>query len=59
MRIDDLLGAIPLLEPNLAHSTEQHEAVVAAVLAGDEDGARAAMAAHVGGTAALLRGFLG
>lgn len=58
-RANALLGAIPLLEPNLAHSTEQHEAVVAAVLAGDEDGARAAMAAHVGGTAALLRGFLG
>lgn len=59
MRLNDLLDAIPLLPRNIRHSEQQHAAVVAAVLAGEEDRARRAMAAHVDGTAALLRGFLG
>jgi DNA-binding FadR family transcriptional regulator len=59
MRLNDLLDAIPLLPRNIRHSEEQHAAVVAAVLAGDPDRARAQMADHVDGTAALLRGFLG
>jgi DNA-binding FadR family transcriptional regulator len=59
MRLNDLLDAIPLLPGNIRHSEEQHAAVVAAVLAGDPDRARAEMAGHVDGTAALLRGFLG
>jgi DNA-binding FadR family transcriptional regulator len=59
MRLNDLLDAIPLLPRNIRHSEEQHAAVVAAVLAGDAERARAEMAGHVDGTAALLRGFLG
>jgi DNA-binding FadR family transcriptional regulator len=58
MRVCDLLDRIPLLGPNLAHSTQQHAAVVAAVLAGDEHEAGTQMRAHLAGTAALLRGFL-
>lgn len=58
MRINSLLEAIPLLQPNLDHSTEQHRAVVAAILAGDPDAARQAAREHLDGTAALLRGFL-
>jgi DNA-binding FadR family transcriptional regulator len=59
VRLNDLLDAIPLLPRNIRHSEQQHAAVVAAVLAGDPDRARAGMADHVDGTAALLRGFLG
>jgi GntR family transcriptional regulator, transcriptional repressor for pyruvate dehydrogenase complex len=58
MRINSLLDAIPLLQPNLEHSTEQHRAVVAAILAGDPEAARREAREHMEGTAALLRGFL-
>jgi DNA-binding FadR family transcriptional regulator len=58
MRVNDLLDAIPLLERNLAHSNEQHAAVVEAVCAGEPARARALMAEHLDGTTALLRGFL-
>ncbi|GAS95273.1 GntR family transcriptional regulator [Mycolicibacterium canariasense] len=58
MRINALLDQIPLLSRNIAHSDEQHEAIVMAILAGDADGAGTAMAAHVAGSAALLHGFL-
>lgn len=58
MRINELLDAIPLLEHNIEHSHEQHERIVDAVLAGDPAAARSAMAEHLEGTAALLRGFL-
>jgi DNA-binding FadR family transcriptional regulator len=58
MLINELLDAIPLLEPNLAHSNEQHASVVEAILAGDPPAARRLMAEHLEGTAALLRGFL-
>lgn len=58
MRLNELLDAIPLLERNIAHSNEQHRDIVRAILDGDADGARRAMAEHVEGTAALLRGFL-
>ncbi len=57
-RINDLLDAIPLLTRNIEHSNEQHAEIVAAILAGDAEGARRAMAEHVSGTASLLRGFL-
>ncbi|WP_020498196.1 FadR/GntR family transcriptional regulator [Sciscionella marina] len=57
-RVNGLLDRIPLLEPNLAHSDEQHERVVGAILDGDPETARVAMAEHLAGTAALLRGFL-
>lgn len=56
--VNDLLDCIPLLVRNLEHSQAQHLALVEAVLAGDADGARAAMREHCEGTAALLRGFL-
>ena len=59
VRLGELLAAIPVLERNIHHSDDQHRAVVAAVLAGDPAAARAAMAEHCDGTAALLRGLLG
>ncbi|WP_019969703.1 FadR/GntR family transcriptional regulator [Mycobacterium sp. 141] len=58
MRLNALLDQIPLLVRNIAHSDEQHEAIVIAILAGDADSAAAAMLAHVTGSAALLHGFL-
>lgn len=58
MRLNELLDAIPLLQRNLEHSNQQHQAVVDAILAGEPEVARAAMAEHLAGTAALLRGFL-
>ncbi|MFK4088645.1 FadR/GntR family transcriptional regulator [Kribbella sp. NPDC020789] len=58
MRLNELLDAIPLLERNIEHSNEQHEAIVEAILAGDAAAARAAMREHLSGTAVLLRGFL-
>jgi len=58
MRLNRLLDRIPLLPRNIAHSDEQHEAIVIAILAGDEDGAEAAMRAHTAGSAVLLHGFL-
>ncbi|GHF52459.1 MULTISPECIES: FadR/GntR family transcriptional regulator [Streptomyces] len=56
--VNDLLDCIPLLVRNLEHSQRQHTALVAAVLDGDPDRARAVMREHCCGTAALLRGFL-
>jgi DNA-binding FadR family transcriptional regulator len=58
MRVNSLLDRIPLLQRNIAHSDEQHEAVVVAILAGDPERAAAAMLAHLAGSAALLHGFL-
>jgi DNA-binding FadR family transcriptional regulator len=58
MRVNGLLDSIPVLERNLAHSEHQHAAIVTAILAGDREGARVAMAEHLSATAALLRGFL-
>ena len=57
-RANALLDEIPLIEPNIAHSNAQHEAIVHAVLRGDPDAARRAMREHLDGTAALLRAFL-
>jgi len=58
-RVSDLLDRIPLLAPNLQHSNEQHQELVTAILSGEGDAARALAIAHLDGTAALLRGFLG
>jgi DNA-binding FadR family transcriptional regulator len=58
MRVNDLLDEIPLLEPNIEHSSQQHRAIVDAILAGDVAGARRTMEEHLAGTAALLHGFL-
>jgi DNA-binding FadR family transcriptional regulator len=57
-RVNDLLDRIPLLTPNITHSNKQHEAIVIAILRGDDAAAEAAMAEHLAGSAALLRGFL-
>lgn len=58
LRVTDLLNAIPMLQVNIEHAAAQHEAIVAAILAGDPDAARRAVSEHLQGTAALLRGFL-
>ncbi|MFF6878927.1 MULTISPECIES: FCD domain-containing protein [unclassified Streptomyces] len=58
-RVNDLLDCIPLLVRNLEHSQRQHTALVEAVIEGEADQAREIMREHCGGTAALLRGFLG
>ena len=57
-RVNELLDHIPLLPTNIAHSNEQHEAIVAAILTGNRDGAAQAMSEHLEGSAVLLRGFL-
>jgi GntR family transcriptional repressor for pyruvate dehydrogenase complex len=57
-RVNELLDGIPLLGRNIAHSNEQHEAIVVAILTGDTERAAEAMREHLAGTAALLRGFL-
>jgi DNA-binding FadR family transcriptional regulator len=58
MRLNDLLNAIPVLKHNIKHTSQQHAAIVDAILAGDPGAARRAVAEHLDGTAALLRGFL-
>jgi DNA-binding FadR family transcriptional regulator len=58
-RLNDFLNAIPVLKRNIEHTAGQHEAIVQAILAGDSERGRAAVAEHLEGTAALLRGFLG
>jgi len=58
MRLNDLLNAIPVLQRNIDHTARQHTAITNAILAGDAGRARVAVAEHLEGTAALLRGFL-
>jgi DNA-binding FadR family transcriptional regulator len=58
MRLNDLLNAIPVLQRNIDHTAGQHAAIANAILAGDAERARRAVAEHLEGTAALLRGFL-
>lgn len=58
MQTNHLLDDIPLLTRNIAHSNDQHDAIVVAILAGSPDAAAAAMDEHLAGSAALLRGFL-
>jgi DNA-binding FadR family transcriptional regulator len=59
MRLNDFLNAIPVLQRNIDHTAGQHAAIVEAILEGDAQAARTAVAEHLQGTAALLRGFLG
>ncbi|MFI9274507.1 FadR/GntR family transcriptional regulator [Kitasatospora sp. NPDC052896] len=59
MRLNDLLNAIPMLERNIDHASEQHRAMVEAILTGDVAAARRSTEEHLAATAALLRGFLG
>ncbi|GJF11223.1 GntR family transcriptional regulator [Mycolicibacterium cyprinidarum] len=58
MRLNELLDGIPLLPRNIAHSDQQHQGIVMAILDGDADGAAQTMTAHIGGSASLLHGFL-
>ncbi len=58
MRVNALLDRIPLLQRNIAHSDEQHELIISAIVAGDPGRAGAAMMDHLAGSAALLHGFL-
>jgi DNA-binding FadR family transcriptional regulator len=58
VRLNDLLNAIPVLEHNIEHTARQHTAIAEAILGGDARRARRAVAEHLDGTAALLRGFL-
>lgn len=57
--VHEMLAAIPVLAPNIAHSNVQHRQIVDAVLAGDPELARQAMVEHCSATSALLRGLLG
>jgi DNA-binding FadR family transcriptional regulator len=59
LRLDQLLGAIPVLRRNLDHSDVQHTRIVEAILAGDPVSARTVMEEHCDATAELLRGLLG
>ena len=58
LRMNDLLNAIPVLRRNIDHTARQHNAITTAILAGDAERARSAVAEHLDGTGALLRGFL-
>ena len=57
-RLNEQLDSFPLLPRNIEHSNRQHEAIVMAILAGNEDAAAEAVREHLDGSAALLRGFL-
>lgn len=59
MRLNDLLNAIPMIDRNIEHASQQHRAIVRAILAGDAEAARHSTEEHLEATAALLRGFLG
>lgn len=56
--LTELLAAIPVLGPNIAHSDEQHAAIARAILRGDAQTARQVMQDHCDATSALLRGLL-
>jgi GntR family transcriptional repressor for pyruvate dehydrogenase complex len=56
--IAELLTAIPVLAPNIAHSDAQHAEIVDAVLNGDHLRARLVMEEHCEATSALLRALL-
>lgn len=57
-RVNELLDTFPLLARTIEHSNRQHEAIVFAILAGNEQGASEAMREHLEASAVLLRGFL-
>lgn len=56
--VNTWLDTFPLMPRNIQHSGEQHERIIAAILAGRVDVAEAAMRDHLAGSEALLRGFL-
>lgn len=57
--LHEMLGAIPVLPPNIEHSDRQHERIFSAILEGDPPRARREMEHHCDDTSALLRGLLG
>ncbi|HEX4058596.1 MAG TPA: FCD domain-containing protein [Galbitalea sp.] len=57
-RVNEMLERIPMLSTNVAHTNQQHEAIVVAILTGDAEGAAVAMREHLDASAALLRAFL-
>lgn len=57
-RVNAWLDTFPLLPRNIEHSDEQHERIVVAILAGEQDEADAAVIEHLAGSESLLRGFL-
>lgn len=57
--LHEMLCSIPVLSTNIAHSDRQHAALVAAILSGRVERARAVMEQHCDDTAALLRGLVG
>jgi GntR family transcriptional repressor for pyruvate dehydrogenase complex len=57
-RVNELLDTFPLLARTIEHSNRQHEAIVFAILAGNEQSAAEAMREHLEASAVLLRGFL-
>lgn len=57
-RVNELLDTFPLLARTIEHSNRQHERIVFAILAGNEQGAAEAMREHLEASAVLLRGFL-
>jgi GntR family transcriptional repressor for pyruvate dehydrogenase complex len=57
-RVNELLDTFPLLARAIEHSNRQHEAIVFAILAGNEQGAAEAMREHLEASGVLLRGFL-
>lgn len=56
--LDSMLGAIPSLEPNIAHSHRQHSLICKAILHGRPERARKVMEDHCDDTSALLRGLI-
>lgn len=57
--LHDMLMVIPVLRRNIEHSSDQHRQIVAAILGGDAERARAVMEEHCDATSALLRGLIG
>jgi DNA-binding FadR family transcriptional regulator len=58
MKVNGFLDSIPTLTRNIEHSERQHAAIATAIVEGEPEEARQAMAEHLSATAALLRGFL-
>ena len=56
--LHDMLSAIPVLDVNIAHSNQQHRAILDAIVRGEPTRARRVMESHCDDTAALLRGLL-
>lgn len=56
--LHEMLLAIPVLDTNIAHSHDQHDRIVDAILMGRVAQARKVMEEHCDDTAALLRGLV-